>query len=43
MAIFTNTPEQQALREQFKQDTEAAREALKNAPPKLAKPPKENK
>jgi hypothetical protein len=42
MSHFTDTPEKQAAREQFKQDAEAAREAIKNAPPKI-KPPKEEK
>ena len=35
-----NTPEAQAAREQFRQQAEANREAIKNAPPKI-KPPKE--
>ena len=42
MSIILDTPEKQAAREQFKQDAEAAREAIKNAP-KVEKPPKEEK
>ena len=37
-----NTAEVQAAREQFKQQAEAAREAIRNAPP-TQKPPKEEK
>ena len=37
-----NTPELQAAKEQFRQQAEANREAIKNAPP-TAKPPKEDK
>ena len=42
MEFFTNTPEKQAAKEQFKQKADAQRLALKNAP-KLAKPKKEKK
>jgi hypothetical protein len=42
MSHFTDTPEKQAAREQFKQQAQEAREAIKNAPPKI-KPPKEEK
>ena len=40
MSFFTDTPERQAAKEQFKQQAQANRLALKNAP-KLAKPKKE--
>ena len=42
MTFFTDTPEKQALRDQFKQEAEAKRLALKNTP-KLAKAKKEKK
>lgn len=42
MTFFTDTPEKQAAKVQFKQQAEAHRLALKNAP-KLAKPKKEKK